>query len=56
MENQIGELTLEQQFKLRTLEEDIKNLTLEQARSYLIEIVKQGMIKDNLMKHWMKQN
>jgi hypothetical protein len=56
MENQVGELTLEQQFKLESFKAEIKHLSLDQTRSYLIEIIRQGMVKDNLMKYWMKRH
>ena len=48
-------LTLEQQFKLKALTDDVMKLTLSEAQAYLIEILKQNMIKDNLIKGWMKQ-
>jgi hypothetical protein len=47
-------LSLEQQFKLQVLTEQAKNLTREQAQEYLIEIFRQMMIKDNLMKQLLK--
>ena len=49
-----AELSLEQQFKLEVLKEDAKKLTKEQAQDYLIEIFRQMMVKDNLMRDLMK--
>jgi hypothetical protein len=47
-------LTLEQQFKLQVLKEEVKNLTQQQAQEYLIELFRQMMLKDNLVKHLFK--
>lgn len=47
-------LSLEQQFKLQILRDEVQRLTLEQAQEYLIEILRQGMVKENLYKQWMK--
>ncbi|AFZ48256.1 Phycobilisome degradation protein nblA [Cyanobacterium stanieri PCC 7202] len=47
-------LSLEQQFKLEVLKEQVKTLSQEQAQNYLIEVFRQMMVKDNLVKHLMK--
>jgi hypothetical protein len=47
-------LSLEQQFKLQVLKEEIKTLTQEQAQEYLIEVFRQMMVKDNLVKNLLK--
>ena len=47
-------LTLEQQFKLTTLKQQVHDLTLEQAQEYLVECFRQMMIKDNLTKKMFK--
>ena len=39
-------LSLEQQFKLQLLREQVKTLNLEQAQDYLMELLRQSMIKD----------
>ncbi|MFE4105576.1 NblA/ycf18 family protein [Almyronema epifaneia] len=44
-------LTMEQQFRLQVLRQQIENLTLEEAQDYLFEALKQLMIKDN----WVRQ-
>lgn len=49
-----GNLSLEQQFKLQVLREQVKDLSLEEAQEYLVEVLRQNMVKDNLMRHWMK--
>jgi hypothetical protein len=50
-----GNLSLEQQFKLKVLREQVKGLSLEEAQEYLVEVLRQGMVKDNILKQWMKQ-
>ncbi len=55
METQ-GNLSLEQQFKLQILKDQVQNLTREQAQEYLIEVFRQMMVKDNLMKHLLKNS
>ena len=54
-ENTIGQLSLEQQFKLQVLEKDIENLTLEQAKEYLREAFRQIMVKDNVCKRMIRE-
>ncbi len=49
-------LSLEQQFKLQILKDQVQNLTLEQAQEYLIEVFTQMMVKDNLFKEMLKNN
>ena len=49
-------LSVEQQFKLRALREEIKNLSKEQSHTYLLEMFRQQMIKDNLIKHLFNSN
>jgi hypothetical protein len=44
-----AELSLEQQFKLQVLKENVDKLTLSQAKEFLIEVLRQNMLKDNLM-------
>ncbi|WP_017295016.1 NblA/ycf18 family protein [Geminocystis herdmanii] len=47
-------LSLEQQFKLEVLKDQVKKLSQEQAQEYLIEVFRQMMVKDNLMKQLFK--
>ncbi|MGF1542108.1 MAG: NblA/ycf18 family protein [Pleurocapsa sp.] len=49
-----AQLSLEQQFKLKVLQEQVQDLTKEQAQEYLLEMFRQMMVKDNLMKHLLK--
>ena len=52
--NRSAQLTLEQQFKLRILSQQVQDLSHEQAQEYLIEMFRQLMVKDNLVKHLLK--
>ncbi|WP_445242989.1 MULTISPECIES: NblA/ycf18 family protein [unclassified Microcoleus] len=47
-------LSMEQQFKLQVLREEVKRLSQDQAQEYLLEVMRQSMVKENLFKHWMK--
>lgn len=49
-----GKLTLEQEFKLQVLKDQVKGLTIDQAQEYVVDVVRQMMVKDNLMKHLLK--
>lgn len=47
-------LSLEQQFKLQVLQEQVKTLSKEQAQEFLLELFRQMMVKDNLVKQLLK--
>lgn len=49
-----GNLSMEQQFKLKVLKDQVQGLNLEQAQEYVIEVMRQMMVKDNLVKHLLK--
>jgi len=48
-------LSMEQQFKLQVLREQVKSLSQDQAQEYLLEVMRQNMVKENLLKYWMKK-
>jgi Phycobilisome degradation protein nblA len=50
-----AELTVEQQFRLQTLKEQVQSLSQEEAQTFLLEVMRQMMVKDNLVKHLLKQ-
>lgn len=50
------ELTTEQQFKLKTFEIEAQKMSKEQLQQHLIEVIRQGMIKNNLFVQWAKQD
>jgi Phycobilisome degradation protein nblA len=41
------ELRLEQELRLRIIGDQVKNLSLEEAQDYLVETLRQSMVKDN---------
>lgn len=49
-----GNLSMEQQFKLKVLQDQVQHLSLEQAQDYVVEVMRQMMVKDNLVKHLLK--
>ncbi|MEO1400568.1 MAG: NblA/ycf18 family protein [Cyanobacteria bacterium J06635_1] len=49
-----GKLTLEQEFKLQVLKDQVKGLSIDQAQEYVVEVMRQMMVKDNLVKHLLK--
>lgn len=49
-----GSLSLEQQFKLKIVQDQVGGLSLEQAQEYVVEVMRQMMVKDNLVKHLLK--
>jgi hypothetical protein len=49
-----GNLSMEQQFKLKVLQDQVQCLSLEQAQEYVVEVMRQMMVKDNLVKHLLK--
>ncbi|MDQ2098327.1 MAG: NblA/ycf18 family protein [Tychonema bourrellyi B0820] len=48
-------LSVEQQFKLQVLREQVKTLSQNEAQEYLLEVMRQNMVKENLLKFWMKK-
>jgi hypothetical protein len=50
-----NELTLEQQFRLQTLKDQVQTLSQQEAQDFLIEVLRQMMVKDNLVKQLLKQ-
>lgn len=48
-------LSLEQEFKLQVLKDQVQNLSREQAQEYLLEVLRQNMMKDNLFKYMLKK-
>ncbi|HEY9709382.1 MAG TPA: NblA/ycf18 family protein [Oculatellaceae cyanobacterium] len=44
-------LTLEQQFKLKVVENQIQGLSQEQAQKLLLAAIRLNLIKDNIIRH-----
>jgi Phycobilisome degradation protein nblA len=49
------ELSMEQQFSLRAYQEQVKGLDQMQAQEMLLEVLRQLMVKENVIKHLLKQ-
>ncbi len=50
------ELSMEQQFNLRAYEGQVKGLSQDQAQELLLEVMRQLMIKENVIRHLLKQS
>jgi ubiquinone biosynthesis protein Coq4 len=48
-------LTLEQQFNMKVYEDQVKKLSQQQSHDFLLELMRQVMIKDNVIRHLMKE-
>ena len=48
------ELSLEQQFNLRSFETQVERMSREQAQDFLIKLYEQMMVKENMYKHFLK--
>ena len=50
------ELSLEQKFKLKLYENEVKGLSPEESQEFLLEVLRQLMVKDNMVKHLLRKN
>ena len=50
-----GDLSMEQQFELQVIQNQVENMSLEHAQIYVVEVTRQMMVKDNLIKQWLKK-
>jgi hypothetical protein len=48
------ELSLEQQFFLRLYEQQVTKLSQDQAQEFLVEMIRQMMVKDNVIRSLIK--
>lgn len=48
-------LSMEQQFQLQVCKDQVKDLTPEQSQACLVEVMRQLMVKENLIKHLVRQ-
>ncbi|PSB04224.1 NblA/ycf18 family protein [Merismopedia glauca] len=55
MENISFDLTLEQQFQMKLVEQSAGNMNREQMQELLVEISRLVMLKDNIIKGLMKE-
>lgn len=49
-------LTLEQEFNLRAFRQQVEDLSSDQKDQYLLEILRQLMIKNNVIRHLVSSN
>ncbi|NJL21796.1 MAG: NblA-related protein [Leptolyngbyaceae cyanobacterium SM1_3_5] len=52
--NQPVELTLEQQFSLRSFETQVERMSREQAQEFLVKLYEQMMMRETMYKHFLK--
>lgn len=52
--NQPIELSLEQQFSLRTFETQVEKMSHEQAQHFLVQLYRQMMMREATYKHLLK--
>ncbi|HEY9628507.1 MAG TPA: NblA/ycf18 family protein [Coleofasciculaceae cyanobacterium] len=52
--NQPIELSLEQQFSLRSFESQVEHMSLEQAQHFLVQLYEQMMLKETMYRHFLK--
>jgi Phycobilisome degradation protein nblA len=50
------ELSMEQQFQLKVYQDQVQGLSQEQAQQFLLEVLRQMMVKDNWIRHLIKKN
>ena len=50
-----GKLSLEQEFELKVISEQVKGLSRDQAQDYIVVIMRQMMMKENLFKQLLKK-
>lgn len=48
------ELSLEQQFNLRSFETQVEKMSREQAQQFLIKLYEQMMLREAMYKHFLK--
>jgi outer membrane lipopolysaccharide assembly protein LptE/RlpB len=52
--NQPVELSLEQQFSLRSFETQVERMSREQAQQFLVKLYEQMMLRETMYKHFLK--
>lgn len=52
--NKPAELSLEQQFSLRSFETQVEKMSREQAQDFLLKLYEQMMLRETMYKHFLK--
>jgi tRNA splicing endonuclease len=50
----LAELTLEQQFSLRSFEAQVDKMSREQAQQFLVKMYEQMMMRETMYRHFLK--
>jgi Phycobilisome degradation protein nblA len=56
MKKESFELSLEQEFHVRLMEESANNMTREQMQEMLMQTMRMLMVKDNVIRNLLKEN
>ncbi len=48
------ELTLEQQFSIKSFETQVQQMSREQAQDFLVKLYEQMIMRENMYKHFLK--
>jgi hypothetical protein len=48
------ELSLEQQFSIRSFENQVQKMSREQAQDFLVKLYEQMVLRENMYKHFLK--
>jgi Phycobilisome degradation protein nblA len=51
-----AELSFEQEVMLRTFREQIKNLSLQETQDCMLEILRQSLVKENLIREMLRNS
>ena len=49
-----SQLSLEQQFNLKSFESQVNGMSQEQAQQFLVNLYKQMIMRENMYKHFLK--
>lgn len=52
--NQPVDLSLEQQFSIRSFETQVQNMSREQAQDFLVKLYEQMIVRENMYKQFLK--
>lgn len=52
--NKPVELSLEQQFSIRSFETQVQKMSREQAQDFLVKLYEQMVVRENMYKHFLK--
>lgn len=50
------ELTLEQQFNLRSFQDQVARMSREQAQQFLVKLYEHMMLRETMYKHFLKHD